>query len=313
MIRSRGTLSARRRAVAFATMALAVPLAALALASPASAEPKGIFKVFKDCPVEVPGNALCTFAQTTGGEFSIGTTKVPINQTITLQGGAVPTGSENPNEYFALPAKDGNTLSKTELNVPGGLLGIINCEEIKGSGFFETLARNTCKAIFENKTTGVTATTELAASMSNPAIIDLAAIGLGKGTGLTLPVKVHLKNSLLGEGCYIGSEAHPIQLHLTTGTTEPPLPNKPIKGSRGTFHEEEEKGFGVVVAENNSLVDNAYAAPEAEGCGGFFSFLIDPIVNSKLKLPSAAGNNTAILSGSLRTAEEAAVVASESF
>lgn len=313
MVRSRGILSARRRAVAFATMALAVPLAALALASPASAEPKGIFKVFKDCPVEVPGNALCTFAQTTSGEFSIGTTKVPINQTITLQGGAVHTGGENFNEYFALPAKDGNTLSKTELNVPGGLIGLVNCEEIKGSGFFEKLERETCKAIFENKVTGVTATTELAASMSHPAILDLAALALSKGSALTLPVKVHLKNPLLGEGCYIGSESNPITLHLTTGTTAPPPPNKPIKGSVGTLTEEEEKGFGVTVAEGNSLVDNAYSAPAAEGCGGFFSFLINPIVNSKLKLPSAAGNNTAILTGTLKTAEEAGVLASEKF
>jgi hypothetical protein len=313
MIRNRGTISARRRVVALATMALAVPLIAMAFASTASAEPKGIFKVFKDCPTEVPGNAICTFAQTTSGEFSIGTTKVPINKTITLQGGGVHTGGLNENEYFALPAKDGNTLSKTELNVPGGLTGLVNCEEIKGSGFFEKLERETCKAIFENKTTGVTATTELAATMSNPAILDLAAVALGSGTGLTLPVKVHLKNPLLGESCYIGSEAHPIQLHLTTGTTAPPPPNKPIKGSPGTFAEETEKGFEVIVAENNSLVDNAFAAPAAEGCGGFFSFLINPIVNSKLKLPSAAGNNTAILTGSLRVAENAAVLASEKF
>jgi hypothetical protein len=299
---------ARRSFIAVAVMA---SLAVMAMASTAFAEPKGIFKVFKDCPVEVPGNALCSFAQTTSGEFSIGSTKVPINQTITLQGGAVSTGKLN--EYFLLPAKDGNSLSKTELNVPGGLSGIVNCEDIKGSGFFETLERNTCKAIFENKVTGVTATTELVANMSNPAILDLAKLALGTGTALTLPVRVHLKNPLLGEGCFIGSEAHPIQLHLTTGTTSPPEPNKPIKGSPGEFTEEEEKEFTVVVAKNNSLVDNAFSVPVSEGCGGFFSFLIGPIVNSKLGLPSAAGHNTAILTGSLRTASEEAVLASEKF
>jgi hypothetical protein len=292
---------------------LLAPVLVLMFVASASAAPKGIFSVFAQCPTSTPGNALCSFAQTTSGEFSIGTTKVPINKTITLQGGAVHTGGANPNEYFLLPAKNGESLSKTELNVPGGLLNLIKCEEIKGNGLLEIIERGTCKAIFENKTTGVTATTELAATMSNPAILDLAAVGTGVGTGLTLPVKVHLKNPLLGEGCYIGSEAHPIQLHLTTGTTAPPPPNKPIKGSPGTFHEEEEKGFEVIVAENNSLVDNAFAAPAAEGCGGLFSFLIDPIVNGKLKLPSAAGKNTAILTGSLRVAENAAVLASEKF
>jgi hypothetical protein len=225
----------------------------------------------------------------------------------------VPTGGVNPNEYFLLPAKDGNSLSKTELNVPGGLLNIVNCEEIKGSGFFESLERATCKAIFENKTTGVTATTELVANSHNPAILDLAGLFAGEGTALTLPVRVHLKNPLLGEGCYIGSESSPIQLHLTTGTTAPPLPNKPIKGKPGKFGEEVEKGFGVTVVSENSLVDNAFSAPAAEGCGGFFSFLIDPIVNSKIGLPSAAGHNTAVLSGTLKSAETEAVLASEKF
>jgi hypothetical protein len=288
-------------------------LASLAIASSAAAEPKGIFKKYNDCPTEVPGLALCSFAQTTGGEFSIGSTKVPINKTITLQGGAIPTGGPNLNEYFLLPAKDGNSLSKTELNVPGGLAGIINCEEIKGSGFFEVIERAACKAVFENKTTGVTATTELVASATNPGILDLGALALESGTALTLPVRLHLKNPLLGEGCYLGSEAHPIQLHLTDGTTSPPEPNKPISGKLGNVETEIEKGYESIHISENSLVDNAFSVPAAEGCGGFFSFLLDPIVDAKLGLPSASGHNTAKLEGELNTAEAEAVIASESF
>jgi hypothetical protein len=288
-------------------------VALFAIVSSASAEPKGIFKKYNDCPTEIPGLALCQFAQTTSGEFAIGTTKVPINQTITLQGGAIHTGGPNFNEYFLLPAKDGNSLSKTELNVPGGLTGLVNCEEIKGSGFFEVIERAACKAIFENKTTGVTATTELVANATNPPILNLAALAEEKGTALTLPVRVHLKNPLLGEACYIGSEAHPIQLHLTTGTTAPPLPNKPIKGKLGTPETEVEKEFESTKIKENSLVDNAFSVPVSEGCGGFFSFLVGPIINSKIGLPSAAGHNTAILSGTLNTAETEAVIASEKF
>jgi hypothetical protein len=288
-------------------------VALFALVSSAAAEPKGIFKKYNDCPTEAPGNAICTYGITTSGEFSIGSTKVPINKTITLQGGGIHTGGSNFNEYFLLPAKDGNSLSKTELNVPGGLLNIVNCEEIKGKGFFETIERAACKAIFENKTTGVTATTELVATATNPAILNLTNLIEEKGTAITLPVRVHLKNPLLGESCYIGSEASPIQLHLTDGTTAPPAPNKPIKGKLGTPESEIEKGFESTVIRENTLVDNSFSAPAAEGCGGFFSFLIDPIVDSKLGLPSAAGHNTAILSGTLNTAEEEAVVASEKF
>jgi hypothetical protein len=294
-------------------LALLTPVLGLMFASSALATPKGIFSVFAQCPTSTPGNALCQFAQTTSGEFAIGSTKVPINKTITLQGGAVHTGGSNPNEYFLLPAKNGESLSKTELNVPGGLLNIVNCEEIKGNGLGEKLERGTCKAFFENKTTGVTATTELVANASNPAILNLASIFLEEGTGLTLPVRVHLKNPLLGEGCYVGSETSPIQLHLTTGTTSPPAPNKPIKGKLGVASEEEEKGQELLVVSNNSLVDNAFSVPVATGCGGLFSFLIDPIVDSKLGLPSAAGKNTAVLNGTLKTATTSAVVASEKF
>jgi hypothetical protein len=288
-------------------------VALFAVVSSAAAEPKGIFKKYNDCPTEVPVNAICSFGVTTSGEFTIGSTKVPINKTITLQGGGIHTGGPNFNEYFLLPAKDGNSLSKTELNVPGGLLNVVNCEEIKGSGFFEVIERAACKAIFENKTTGVTATTELVANATNPAILNLTSLIEESGTAITLPVRVHLKNPLLGESCFIGSEAHPIQLHLTDGTTAPPLPNKPIKGKLGTPESEVEKGFESTVIRENTLVDNSFSAPASEGCGGFFSFLIGPIVNSKIGLPSAAGKNTAVLSGTLNTAEQEAVLASEKF
>src|ERR1700734_3716673 len=114
----------RRRALVLSIAAVAV-MSALAVASPALATPKGIFAKFSDCPTGTPGVALCQFGETTSGEFVLGTTKVPINKTITLQGGAIPTGKKL-NQYFLVPAKDGNSLSKTELNVPGGLLNLVN-------------------------------------------------------------------------------------------------------------------------------------------------------------------------------------------
>lgn len=313
--RGRGSGRRARRGV---VVGLMVPLAALVFASSAFAKPlTGILVPFADCPVSTPGVALCTNAQTSSGEFKIGNTTVPINQTITLQGGAIPTGNPlNPNEYFLVPARDGNSLSKTELNVPGGLTGLINCTEIKGEGFFEKLERETCKAIFENKFTGVTATTELVANIHNPALLNLTAFLTTVGPAITLPVRVHLNNPLLGSGCYVGSEASPIQLHLTDGTTSPPLPNKPIKGSPGTFIEEEEEEPGggeykVASFHENSLVDNAFSAPAAEGCGGALSGLIDPILDKKIGLPAEAGHNTAILTGTTRLASSEEIIRAE--
>jgi hypothetical protein len=292
-------------------LALMAPLASVVFASSAAAEPKGIFSVFADCPVTTPGVTLCTHATTTSGEFSIGKTKVPINKTITLQGGAIPTGNEeNEREYFLAPAKDGNSLSKTALNVPGGIFGV-NCYEIKGTGWLEEGARYLCKEIFENSTTGVTATTELVASVTNPAILNLVALSTEEETALTLPVRVHLKNPLLGNTCYIGSTAHPIELHLTTGATSPPLPNKSISGARGKVSNEERNEQVLLRIAENSLVDNSFAAPGAEGCGEAFAFLIDPLINAKIGLPSAAGHNTAILNGELETATVEAVLANE--
>ena len=117
---------------------------------------------------------------------------------------------------------------------------------------------------------------------------------------------LELENPLLGKECYIGSSTEPVVLKLTTGTTKPPPPNKPITGKPGEFTSRAEGR--ILVIKHNSLVDNVFAVPAAKGCGGkVFESLIDPIVNAKLGLPSPAGNNTAILNGTLeQTSAEAA-------
>ncbi len=188
--------------------------------------------------------------------------------------------------------------------MPGGLLKILAPE-----GWPEIL-----KVIFNefiNKgITGATATTELVGNVG----INRGNLFFGVGTALTLPVRVHLENGFLGNGCYIGSKAHPVNVELTTGTTSPPLPNEPIKGNPGEaeFKHSEE----LVIVKKNSLVNNSFAAPTAEGCGsqilfGLFTGIIDSAVDSELGLPSEAGHNTAILNGNLENATTAAVKSSE--
>src|SRR3984885_7672467 len=279
--------------VMLAAAALAAMLGALSVASPAFATPKGEYAVFADCPLTTA--TICIHASTESGEFIVGKKAVPITKTITLQGGL----NETETGFVFVGAKDGNTLTKVPQNVPGGLSGLVNCTAIKGSGLLEKLERGSCEAIFENGLTGVSATTELAAPASSIQI-SLGALLGGVGTALQLPVKVHLENPLLGSSCYIGSNAAPIVLPLTTGTTSPPPPNKPIKGNVGelTFNE---KGTIPTVLKN-SLVNNSFAAPATNGCGGIFEFLIGPIVNSSLGVPSTAGHNTAILNGTLKQA-----------
>jgi hypothetical protein len=281
-----------------AIMLAALVAAVAAMTTPALATPTGDFAQFADCPVTAPHVVDCLLAQTTSGEFKVGNTTVPINKTITLQGGLAEEGET----VTFVGATDGNTLSKTALTVPGGLLGIV--APSSWPGWLQAIFNN----FINEGLTGVTATTELAGPASS---IHVSVVNLlfGVGTAFSLPVKVKLSNPFLGSSCYIGSNSGPINLNLTTGTTSPPPPNSPISGSPGTFETLDEGA--ILVANGNTLVDNSYAAPAVNGCGGIFSFLVDPAVDLKLALPSAAGHNTAILSGTLKAASAEAVVASE--
>jgi len=299
-----GSIVGRRARVSLIIALLASSFAALG-ASSAFATPKGEFAVFADCPLNVTGLNACIYAKTESGVFTVGKKTVPLEKAVILQGG-LKERTETELEFVA--AKDGNTLTKAAQNVPGGLSGLVNCTEIKGSGFFEVLERESCKGIFENGLTGVTATTELAAP-ANQIQISLGNLLGETGTALQLPIKVHLENPLLGSSCYVGSNAAPIVVPFTTGATSPPPPNKSIKGKLGTL---EFVGEGEILkVKNNSLVNNSFAAPKTNGCGGIFEFLIGPIINSSLGVPAAAGLNTAILNGTLEQSGAESVKAHE--
>jgi hypothetical protein len=98
-------------------------------------------------------------------------------------------------------------------------------------------------------------------------------------------------------------------LNLTDGTTSPAKPNEPIMGSVGKVFAKDEFNFVEILG--SVFVDNDFAVPQATGCGGILSFLIDPIINHKLGLPSPAGNNTVIQDTHLYEATTKAIIASE--
>lgn len=271
---------------------IAAAAASLAVATPAGAKPTGEFASFADCPLKNPAAGACLYARSTSGEFKIGSTAVPLTNPVTLQGGLT---VEKEGFSEVVPAADGNTLSKSPQTVPGGLFKIVAPESWPGW----------LKAVFnelvDKGLTGVTATTELVGTPR----ISLADAILASGTALELPTRVHLENPFLGSNCYVGSSAHPVTVDFTTGTTSPPAPNQPITGSPGELSI---RGGGRIISvSGNSLVNNTFAAPTAEGCGGIFSFLIDPAVDAEIGLPSASGHNTAILDGSQEIASVSAV------
>jgi hypothetical protein len=82
-----GALGGRRPALGVGTALCALLLTLGALPAPVSAQSisRSEFAPFADCPVETA--AICLVATTCSGEFVIDHKTVPIEKTITLQGG----------------------------------------------------------------------------------------------------------------------------------------------------------------------------------------------------------------------------------
>jgi hypothetical protein len=284
--------------------ALIVSLAVLGVSLSGGHRSSDDYAPFVDCPLRDPRTDLCLFSQTEGGEFIAGAKTVPISRTITLQGGVhVVENSEKEvvkDEFIA--AKNGKTLSRTPQPVPRGLAAVVDPELLPPA------LRNAYDELLAKGITEVTATIEPAAPASSIGI-DVQNLVEAHGMGLALPVKIKLSNAFLGESCYIGSNVHPMSLRLTTGKTDPPKPNNPIKGKVGKAKFKDD--YNLIVITASSLVNNTFAALAAKGCGGTRSHAVDRAVDAGLGLPAAAGHNTAILNGTLKDANAPAVKASE--
>lgn len=246
-------------------VSLGAAIAAMALLAPIApaAEPAPGYERFAGCPSpeENPTVEACVRSVIDGGHFQMGSKNVPISKPMTLSGGGTSGGQ------FVFTSKGG--LSPVKQLVPGGIVGLTGLDWLVNFLNLEGLK--------------LYAVTELAGT-PNP-LTDPA----------TLPIKVHLINSVLGNNCYVGSTSNPIKLNLTTGTTSPPPPNQPITGK------EPELSFtpdGVLHGNNGVFVDNSFAAPGANGCVltlfGFFPISINGLVNSQSGLPAPAGTNETV-------------------
>jgi hypothetical protein len=213
------------------------------------------FPDFTGCPASTPTATACIDVQNSSGNLNIKGFNVPLTAAaLEIRGGIAPSGGG----VAFIPPRGTTGFFSRAVPVPGGLLGI---EWIPG--------------------TSVLAITELAGSPSNIRF-DLATFGLA------VPVKVRLVNTLLGMNCHVGTDRNPVRLNLITGTTSPPAPNRPISGSPGRF---EFVPPDTILVPNNRNVENSFAVPGATECGLGLG-LINSLVNLKLRLPSAAGNNS---------------------
>jgi hypothetical protein len=275
-------------------VALLVPSSS-ALAAPH--HPTGEFAQFDNCPHSNPAVTVCLFSESSAGFFTLGKKTVPLKNPVKLQGGL--DEILTPSKFF--PAEDGNSLPGVPQPVPGGLTGIV------APTWWPSFLQNLFNETINNGFTGVTATVEVTSQTG----ITISPLNLlsQSGTALSLPAKIKLSNPFLGSNCYLGSNSKPIVLAFTTGTTAPPPPNKPITGNPGTVTQNESGSLATF--SGGKLVNNSFAAPGASGCGGLFSFLVDPFVNSIVGVPSPAGTNTAVLEGKIQVASSEAVKASE--
>jgi hypothetical protein len=236
-------------------VALLVLGASLLFASSASA----VFPNFSDCPRSNPEVLTCADIQSVSGSLEIKGFTVPLGESLEIRGGI---NSET--RRFIPPAGTNGFFSRA-IRIPGGILGIE----------------------FPIPGNAVLAIAQLAGPTSAVAI----EIGIPVTT-ISLPVKVKLENPILGSNCYIGTNTNPSRVNLTTGTTSPPPPNRPISGSVGEISVDESTP-PILKLIGATSVDNAFAVPGASGCG--LLGIVDPLVNLRLRLPSAAGNNAMIV------------------
>jgi hypothetical protein len=261
--------------------AIGAVVAALALLSPAASakEPAPGYSQFAGCPSpeENPAVELCIFSEITGGHLQFGKKDVPIKNPLTLSGGT--NGSF---EGFSYNSKGG--LSKVKQEVPGGIIGLtgldwlINFLNLEGLKLY--------------------------------AVTELAGVPSGFNfKHVTIPIKVHLINPVLGNSCYVGSDSNPIVLNLTTGTTSPPPPNQPITGKEAEIELDFE--HEIIILKNGTFVDNAFSVPGASGCVltlfGFIPINLNGFVNEQSGLPSPAGTNEAVQNYNLQITERALV------
>ncbi|MGI5164854.1 hypothetical protein ACQEU3_10915 [Spirillospora sp. CA-253888] len=246
------TAGAAALALAAAPAANAAPAAATARAAAPPPELN-----FDDCPAlpdgAIPEFWLCSVVVITGGTLQLGkiNQKITAPMKMTYANGFDPVTLESKSIF--------GPLKGAPVKVDGGVLGI------PGSDFLPLLQ--------------IHAQPQFAAT-PEPAPQD------APGIVYRLKLKIKTINPLLGDTCYIGSNANPITLNLIWGTTNPPPPNKPISG---VFPEPVPDHPEVL---SSRLVDNAFAVPKSSGCGPFG--LLNPIADFRAGLPAKAGTNTAI-------------------
>jgi hypothetical protein len=249
-------------------VAVAAIMAMVASAAVAATPAPG-YEKFRGCQTKAESSTveMCLYSVIKSGHFEMGSKKVPIEKPVPMTGNLDVNGNN-----FGANSEGG--LKHVKQKVPGGVVGL----------------------------TGLTWLLELLGSDALTLYAVTEAVGQPQfkldppPQEITLPVRVHLINPVLGNKCYVGSPANPINLQLTTGTTSPPPPNTPITGKDPEIVFDIPRE--VIQAKNATFVDNSFSAPGANGCTltlfGFIPVSINGLVNAQSGLPAPAGTNETV-------------------
>jgi hypothetical protein len=273
----------------FLVLGVLATTSALAVTGPASAATlAGPWASFTNCPVNEPAfieypqtgyAATCVAASSPSGSLTIGNTTVQTGST-DIEFGAPGSEPEKPFVGFIVPATENQTLVSAPAQVPGGLVGLMCPSKV-------LLVSALCNTATKNGLNEVTAAAELAGTPTN--FSRFAANSTGTAI-LTLPVKIHLQNPLLGSSCYIGSDQEPIVLH----------PAGTAIGTKSETLEQDPNRYPItfITIADSTQGDSTFAVPGTSGCGGALSTVLDEAVNLKEGLPSPAGKNDLVLDDS---------------
>ena len=306
-------------ATALGLCVVAILLAGAATAVPALArnveKEQAEFQAFANCPFGASAELDCSWAGSTylerwpgqkrkeeweaqrerkpperPSEFTAGNVTVPLKQTITLRGGIGFTeeGEETKETWFGAvgaatiePVAQAARPLYKDVNP-----ALLSPSELNRYNYYVKVS----------KETKVTATVELAGPASS-ITVNVANLLSETGTAFAFPVKLKLSNPYFGDSCYVGSDASPILVDFTTGTSGE------LRGKNGSMLASGHNGILTVFTD--TLVNGTFASPGVEGCG--VGGGADAAIDSALGLPSPAGANTTVLNGTLKlsTAENA--------
>lgn len=245
----------------------------------------GEWAPFNRCPVDDPAMlaadgqaivAFCSAQNSPNGSMTIGgltvTTKHSSHQFGLLEN--TETG------VFNVVEPVGGGLADESIELPGGLRGLI-CPSTRR--FTRRICRGHHRG-WNESANAVTWTMEAAGVLSEFNLF--AGLALEQPIGAQ-PVKIHLQNALLGDNCYIGSDAEPIMLHA--GNLTPPLGHLETYELNGTPTPEGSEGHLQKIEVQGTQGDSAFAVPAASGCG--YMGLFDQAIDGTVGLPSPAGKN----------------------